>query len=427
MCWFDDNFEARAKETEFLNAAAEGNLAAMCELHQEHGVDIHARDDRGRGAVFYCAFGGHHLMVVDLDMMGLDLGAPDREGFTPAWIAVKQGNGTVLKTLVDCGVDLKSRRYNRLFLRAAEEGRHSVLVMLSECGAGIHERDDDGRNAAHIAAARGHAHIIPALHSMGVDLDIQDNEGRTPASMAVQYGHATILTAISTCGVPMNGGLRQKVRINLFNEAVAKGDLDVMTALVEYGVDVHARCDKAGDTVAHTAALNDHQHVFSELQRLEVSLEFSDWSGESPAFIAAGKGDAECLRALRECGVDLLQCGTNDLSPLQAAKSKNNLDVVQYLEELLEATDTTAKQAENALLATLDAEERAKSNKVARNTSKKKKKDRKKSVTNNASGATTELAIASTEDKAANLELAFYGSKTPPRQVTCRGLDVVRS
>ena len=107
VCWFDDNFEPQAKETEFLNAAAEGNYAAMCELHQEHGVDIHARDDRGRGAVFYCAFGGHHLMVADLHKMGLDLDASDREGFTPAWIAVKQGHETVLKTLVDCGVDLK--------------------------------------------------------------------------------------------------------------------------------------------------------------------------------------------------------------------------------------------------------------------------------------------------------------------------------
>ena len=97
------------------------------------------------------------------------------------------------------------------------------------------------------------------------------------------------------------------------------------------------------------------------------------------------------------------------------------------LEELFESTDTSAKQAENALLATLDAEEREKSNKVARNTSKKKKKDRKKSATSNASGATTELAIASTEDEAANLEPTFYGSKTPPHQVTCRGLAVVRS
>ena len=45
----------------------------------------------------------------------------------------------------------------------------------------------------------------------------------------------------------------------------------------------------------------------------------------------------------------------------------------------------------------------------------------------NASGTTTELAIASTEDEAANLEPTFYGSKTPPHQVTCCGLAVVRS
>ena len=366
-------------------------------------------------------------MVVELHAMGLDLDASDREGGTPAWIAVKQGHETVLKTLVDCGVDLKSSRCNNLFLRAAGEGRHSGLVMLSECGAGIHERNDDGCNAAHKAATFGHAHVIPALHSMGVDLDVQDNEGRTPASMAVQYGHAKILTALSTCGVPMNGGLRQKVRINLFNEAVAKGDLAVMTALVECGIDVHARCDKAGDTVAHTAALNGQHHVFTELQRLGTSLGSSDWSGESPAFIAAEKGDVECLCALRECGVDLLQCGTNDLSPLQAAKSKNNLDVVQYLEELFESTDTSAKQAENALLATLDAEEREKSNKVARNTSKKKKKDSKKSATSNASGTTIDLGITLAEDKTAHLKPTLDDSKTPPHQVTCHGLPVVRS
>jgi hypothetical protein len=114
------------------------------------------------------------------------------------------------------------------------------------------------------------------------------------------------------------------------------------------------------------------------------------------------------------------------LSPLQAAKSKNNLDVVQYLEELFESTDTSAKQAENALLATLDAEEREKSNKVARNTSKKKK-DRKKSATSNASGTTIDLGVASAEDETANLKPTLDGSKTPPHQVTCHGLPVVRS
>jgi hypothetical protein len=41
-----------------------------------------------------------------------------------------------------------------------------------------------------------------------------------------------------------------------------------------------------------------------------------------------------------------------------------------------------------------------------------------------ASGTTTELAIASTEDEAVNLEPTFYGSKTPPHQVTCCGLAV---
>ena len=257
-----------------------------------------------------------------------------------------------------------------------------------------------------------------------VDIHASTNEGRTPALEAVRHGHATTVAALSAFGVDMNARLHKKPRINLFNEAVTKGDLTVMAALVECGVDVHARCDKAGDTVAHTAATNGQHHVFIELQRLGMSLESSDWAGQSPAFIAAGKGDVECLRALRECGVDLLQCGTNDLSPLQAAKSKNNLDVVQYLEELFESTDTSAKQAENALLATLDAEERAKSNKVARNTSKKKKKDRKRSATSNASGTTSELAIASTEDEAVNLEPTFYGSKTPPHQVTCCGLAV---
>ena len=87
----------------------------------------------------------------------------------------------------------------------------------------------------------------------------------------------------------------------------------------------------------------------------------------------------ESLRVLRECGVDLLQIGTNGLSPLQAAKAKHRIDVVQYLEELrkpaLMKQEASAKEAADSLLATLAAEDEAQATVVARKKKKKKNKN----------------------------------------------------
>ena len=414
----------------FLSAAAEGNLSVMRTAAKEPGVDIHAVNDDGQNAVCVSTQHGNHELIRELHIMGVSINFPDRDGETPAYIAVAQDDAVALRTLFECGVDLNvcevSMQIVSLFLVAAvhvqEGGRVEILNVLYEFGVNVHAQSLTGQNAAHLAAQSGRDLMIRALHSMGVNLDVQDDNGQTPAFLAVIHCHATALTALSACGVDVNGGRHKYPRINLFYEAVKRGDLAVMTVLVECGVDVHARCTRAGETVAHTAALHGQHHVFAQLQRMGVSLDSADVYGGSPAFVAAARGDTESLRVLRECGVDLLRIGTKGWSPLQAAKAKNNLDVVQYLEELLEPTDTSAKQAENALLATLDAEERAKSNKVARN---KQKKDRKKSATNNASRTTIDLGIASAE--VANLEPTLDDSKIPPHQVNCHGLPVVRS
>ena len=432
----------------FLSAAAEGNLSVMRTAAKEPGVDIHAVNDDGQNAVCISTQHGNHELIRELHIMGVSINFPDRIGETPAYIAVAQDDAVALRTLFECGVDLNvcevSMQIVSLFLVAAvhvqEGGRVEILNVLYEFGVNVHAQSLTGQNAAHLAAQSGRDLMIRALHSMGVNLDVQDDNGQTPAFLAVIHCHATVLTALSACGVDVNGGRHKDPRINLFYEAVKRGDLAVMTVLVECGVDVHARCIRAGETVAHTAARHGQHHVFAELQRLGASLDSADVYGGSPAVIAAARGDMESLRVLRECGVDLLQSsGTKGWSPLQAAKDKNNLDVVQCLEELHESTDTSAKQAENALLDTLDAEETAKSNKVARN---KQKKDRKssrgpahaarrtaflaaKSATNNASRTTIDLGIASAE--VANLEPTLDDSKIPPHQVNCHGLPVVRS
>jgi ankyrin repeat protein len=326
---------------------------------------------------------GKTSVISWLHKMGANLDASSPEGYTPKLLAVTYGHAPVLRTLFECDVDLNVCRFDKrkiyLFLQAVERGSLDVVRAAAECGCDVHSENSKGQNAAHMAAHYCHDHIIPFLNSMRVDLDVPDKHGITPALLAVQRGHAAILKTLSHYGVDMNAGRHRESRRNLFNEAVACGDLTVMAVLVECGVDVHARCDKARDTVVHTAASKGQHHVFVELQRLGVSLESSDSAGQSPAFIAAGRGGMESLRVLRECGVDLLQIGTNGLSPLQAAKAKQRIDVVQYLEELrkpaLMKQEASAKEAADSLLATLAAEDEAQATVVARQKKKKKNKN----------------------------------------------------
>ena len=60
----------------------------------------------------------------------------------------------------------------------------AVRFLVEELGANVHDRDHDGYNAIHHAAARGDNQLIMYLAGQGVDVSQVSRRGQTTADMA---------------------------------------------------------------------------------------------------------------------------------------------------------------------------------------------------------------------------------------------------
>ena len=113
-----------------------------------------------------------------------------------------------------------------------------------------------------------------------------------------------------------------------------------------------------------------------------MDLQSSNAAGDSPAVIAARNGDGKCLRALRDCGIDVMRPSSSGVTPLQVAQSRNRSDVVRFLKVFVfeEEAGEAAKNAKLPLLADLDATDEMRTKTQQPRKSKKQKKGGKAEV-----------------------------------------------
>lgn len=142
---------------EFVNAAAEGNVAVV-KLFVAAGMSVDARDR----ALHYAASRGH-LEVVAF--------------------------------LVDAGADLEARdEYNWTALsRAAWRGQLGVVKFLVGAGASLTATDNYGHTALHEAADEGHLEVVEFLVGAGADVNARNEFGRTPRDEAADEGHTDVV------------------------------------------------------------------------------------------------------------------------------------------------------------------------------------------------------------------------------------------
>ncbi len=80
---------------------------------------------------------------------------------------------------------------------AAEAGAVSRVKPLLDAGAGINDKDADGRTPLMIAAANGHSTMCQTLMLLGASATERDTQGRTALIHAAESGHPAVIEALS--------------------------------------------------------------------------------------------------------------------------------------------------------------------------------------------------------------------------------------
>jgi len=313
-------------------------ILALSEKHEDvgellvaHGAAINASDQQGATPLFYAAEGDMEMMVELLVARGADVNATLTDGATPLGAAT---NKYMAEFLIAHGADVKD---SKAILGAAGRGHKDVVEALIAHGADVNARNKDGYTALHNAA---NEEVTTLLIAHGADVNVKDSAGGPPLFRAAQLHKLDVAECLIAHGAAVNARMNDG-RTPLF--LALGGRSDMVNLLLAHGADVNAK-NKNGETPLYIAVLSGNNLL---LQRVAVAerlaaanrgltlpglgprkKEAEDTLANFDSLIAANR---DIVNLLLAHGADVNAKNRNGETPLDAAKAKNNIDLVRLL------------------------------------------------------------------------------------------------
>lgn len=175
-----------------LHAAASAGAEAAADFLLDRGLHVDRRGDSDRTPLMAAVLANQTAMVRWLVRQGADPRAKDKDGYMPLLLAVKEGRSGAVSELAA----LHGENLDSAILLAALSGQTEVIDTLTNYGASVYARMEDGRTPLMIAAENGHAESVKLLLDIGASRFSIDNEGRSAADLATAEGHPQIAELI---------------------------------------------------------------------------------------------------------------------------------------------------------------------------------------------------------------------------------------
>lgn len=177
-----------------LHIAATGGHKEASEYLLNLGVPIDEAGATARTPLMMAVVADQTAMVKWLLRQGADPKAKDRDGFTALMLAVSNGRRNAVEELAP---------YNRedldsALLLAALVGKTDTIDALTNYGASVYARMEDGRTPLMLAAQNGHKQAAALLIDIGASRFATTDNGDTAQSLAVAAGHEDLAKMIES-------------------------------------------------------------------------------------------------------------------------------------------------------------------------------------------------------------------------------------
>jgi ankyrin repeat protein len=251
-------------------SAVRGNDVSVMRKMVDGGFDAKTVDAEGNSALHVAAASGNREAAEYLLNHDFSIDAPGTEGRTPLMGSVMADKPAMVKWLLRQGADpkLKDQSGFMALMLAVTEGRRECVEEL----APYHREDLD--SALLLASLVGKAEVIDALTNYGASVYARMEDGRTPLMLAAQKGHREAAELLIDIGASRfatleNGDTAQSLAVAAGHtelaELIEKGfsgdslalesDEEVAGALDEYMDEVHQAPDDTTD--GESLARND--------------------------------------------------------------------------------------------------------------------------------------------------------------------------
>ncbi|KAF7730660.1 hypothetical protein EC973_001609 [Apophysomyces ossiformis] len=157
----------KSKQTNLRTAASAGNLAMLKQI----------------------------LLLVSDPLKAVNE-AQTSTGLTPLHIAASRGHLDIVQCLIEeyeVAVDSRDKEGETALLKAAYDGRFTVVEYLLSKNANVHQKDKDGWTALHNACSKGSLPIVRLLVERGAQVNVRSKMGHTPLINAASKGYMSII------------------------------------------------------------------------------------------------------------------------------------------------------------------------------------------------------------------------------------------
>ncbi len=348
----DPNAKLEDGETPLMTAARAG-MPDFVKLLVEHGAEVDVRHDAfGYSAMMLAANAGDLESVNFLLARGADPNAATMHIGQENWIKPNGqpgfGNGIGIirgGTPADRGRRDPLQGGMTALLYAARHNYIDIAAALLDAGADIQQAEANAIFPLLMAISNGNAGVAMLLLERGASVNDADWYGRSPLWEAVNVRNLYVDSETQKNGID--------------REAM----LGVIRALIDKGADVNARTketppfrnfmlgvgslewvDFTGQTPFLTAALSGDLTVMKLLLEHNADPFINTYQGTSPLMAAAGinwvyyqtytEGPGQLLEAVKLChelGMDVNQANSMGLSALHGAANRGSLDIIEYL------------------------------------------------------------------------------------------------
>lgn len=366
----DPNAVDPAAETMLMIAARVGVADAVRAL-LDRGAVVDARDKTFQQTALMVAIRENHTPIVQMLIeRGADVNAKTRTGATPNWVLPNSvpgfghGVGIVRGGLPPRGSRQPIPGSLSPLLYAARDGRLEAAKLLLAAKAEINQTDANAITPLIMAIVNNRVDVAKFLIEQGADIQSADWYGRTP-----------LWAAVETRNMDVDNG-------TFVNSIEREPMLELIRILLERGAKVNVRMkevppirrtflrttgslewvDFTGQTPFLTASRAADLTVMRLLLKYGADPNISTFEGTTPLMAAAGvnwvydqtfdEGPAARLEAVKLChelGNDVNAINTMGLTALMGAANRGSDDIIKFLVEKGARLDVKDKEGRTAL------------------------------------------------------------------------------
>ena len=221
-----------------LHAAAVAGMRKSADFLLDRKLPVDVTGAEGRTPLMSAVLSGSPEMVRYLLSQKADPLKKDAEGIKPLMLAVRAGRAEMVAELAP----YDREKLDDALLVAALEGKAGVIDELTNYGASVYARMDDGRTPLMLAAENGHVEAVEMLIEIGANRFSMDDQGRIAADMAREAGHEQLAMRLAEEPGKDEFGIEEPA--DLGSEMLAK-----VTA-AEAGSEASAEAGTPGTTVS---------------------------------------------------------------------------------------------------------------------------------------------------------------------------------